>query len=135
LSTQVPANPTGTVTVSGSNGAVTLMLPPGVVQVGGQNVAVTLGINPATPPAKSSSSGVGIKAFEITMKTPDGQAVTQLSQPMRIQFPYDDQQLAANGIDATSLLISSSSDGGNTWQDLTTGVDTVKHIAFADGSH
>jgi hypothetical protein len=134
LSTLLPANPSGTTTLSGSNGAVRLSLPPGVAQVGGQNVAVQVGVQPASPPS-SNFGVVGLKAVDITMQTQDGQSISQLAQPMTIEFNYTDDELDAAGITAADLLIAYSSDGGTTWQMLDTTLDAYNRRVYADVSH
>jgi hypothetical protein len=130
ISTVIPPNATATTVVETSNGALRVSIPPGAVAGGG---AVQVDIQVTAAPTAAAAVSRGIKAVQIDMRS-NGQKVTQLAQPITIDFAYSDEELAAAGLAEGGLTIYYSSDGV-TWTALRTTIDRVNHRVYATVDH
>jgi hypothetical protein len=132
----IPASPTASVVVETSNKAVKVEIPPGVAQVNGTPVPVQVDVKPAEAPPVTNEQGnaVGVKSIQIEMHTLDGQRITQLAQPIRIEISYNDDELRNAGLTEQTLQIYYSSDGVS-WYPLATVVDPTTKTAYAIVDH
>lgn len=129
----VVADPAQPVQVTSNNGALTLRLPPKSVAPDGQAVPFELSVEPATPVVPVGAVPP-LKTIEIRITTLDGQNVTQLAQPLEIEFAFTPEELAQASVDPSLLAIYYSNDG-ITWHALDTTIDHATGTARATVDH
>lgn len=135
VSTTVPVNFVATTTVATSDGVLRIEIPAGgVAAANGTPVPVV--VNVQTNPAPVTTDGVsrGLKAVRIEMQTQGGSPITQLTRSIVVEFAYSDSELAARGLNASSLRVYSSNDGV-TWELLPATVDPATRRVRATTTH
>ncbi|MBI5369646.1 Ig-like domain-containing protein [Candidatus Uhrbacteria bacterium] len=113
----VPANSFST--TDSSTGTVEMKTDPTII-----------GIDPG-----ADQNVVGSTAYDITPKDASGNKISDTNSPVTISIPYTDADVTAAGVDESKLTIASFDTSSQTWESLSTTVDTVNNLLIASITH
>ena len=78
---------------------------------------------------------VGSHGYDITPKDANGNKVSDTNSPVTITMPYTDADVTAAGVDESKLTLASYNTSSQTWESVSTTVDTTNNLLIASVSH
>jgi hypothetical protein len=127
------ASPTGTITANTSDGAG-VVIPPNAASVSTSSVTVTIQAT-AIAPVFANAAPIST-VYDVTMKDSSGNKVTSFNSLIDVKIPYDQNQIASQGISEQSLKPSYFDEASNTWVQVNNyTLDTVNKVVVAHVNH